>query len=258
MKDKKIYIVLIIILVVFFLIMFCTLGIKNIRQSNYDATLVVGENTIWNYQNQKWLNITNSAFIQDLNWEKFHVFLDNEEVGSYSLWHDDKWYAFDDSNNAVVLNGNMLAYRSNVKIDVVDFKEEDVDVDQYILQVLEEHNLSSSSKFTTKYKIHFDFDSDGEEEDFYLISNVFPMDFNPDVIFSIVFMVKDQKITYLYEDISENQSFNGCKPYFYSILDINKDKIYEFILSCAKYSVGDQIDMLYQYHDREFKIVISN
>ena len=74
-------------------------------------------------------------------------------------------------------------------------------------------------------------------------------------------MVKNNKVYYLYNDISNNrESLNGCKPYLNAVLDTNNDKTYEIILSCARYSVSESIDMLYKF-DKEkdaFKIVISN
>ena len=258
MRKKSTYVVLLIILLVFFVVMFLTFGIKNIREGKYGVTLIVGDNTIWSYNNRKWNNITSSASVQKLNWEKYKVFENNEEKGEYSLWHDDKWYAFDDEKNAINIDGNLLAYRANFNMKVYPFKEEKIDSMDYVAYVLEENNISTSSKFTTSYKVHFDFDNDGVNEDFYLVSNAFPMDFDPETIFSLVFMVKDNQIYYIYNDVSENRSFNGCKPFFTSFLDVNNDNTYEFVLSCGRYSIEEQVDMLYQFEDGAFKIIISS
>ena len=38
-------------------------------------------------------------------------------------------------------------------------------------------------------------------------------------------MIKDNSIYYIYKDISENRSYNGCKPYFNSFIDTNNDGI---------------------------------
>ena len=67
-------------------------------------------------------------------------------------------------------------------------------------------------------------------------------------------LINDEKNT----DISKNEVFNGCKPYFYSFLDIDMDRKSEFILSCSDYSVSKRVDMLYQFSDDNFKIAISN
>ena len=152
----------------------------------------------------------------------------------------------------------MLAYKSNYKIDVLDFSYENIKADSYVNQVLSDNNISLSSSFTSLNKTSVDFDNDGYVEDFYLVSNAFPLDFDPEYIFSIAFMVKDKKIYYLYNDISKNTSFNGCKPYYNSFMDVNNDGVYEIILSCGKYSASEQVDMLYNYTDKGFKIIISN
>ena len=73
------------------------------------------------------------------------------------------------------------------------------------------------------------------------------------------YMVKDDKIYSIYQDVAANSGFNGCKPYFQSFLDIDQDEKYEFILSCGYYSNARRSDMLYRLTDDEgFKIIISN
>ncbi len=260
MINKKTYIILIIFLGIFFLLMFLIFGIDNIKQNNYDTTIIVGEDTIWNYSKKNWVNLTTKKSIDKLNWKEFNIQLDNKDFGKYLLWHDDKWYAFDKKKNAVSIDGNLLAYRANFKINFLNFSQEEIKDRKYVDYVLEENKLSLSSKFTSAYKMLIDFDSDEVFEEFYIISNVFAMDFNPEKLFSIVFMVKNNKVYYLYNDIQKNNSLNGCKPYINSVLDTNNDETYEIILSCARYSVSESIDMLYQF-DKEkdaFKIVISN
>ena len=101
MRKTKTYIKLFIILLVFFIVMFLIFGINNIKQSNYQTTLLIGNNTIWNYNKNKWINISTRDSIEKLNWKEYNIYLDNKEFGKYFLWHDDKWYAFDKNNNAV-------------------------------------------------------------------------------------------------------------------------------------------------------------
>lgn len=258
MSNKKTYIVLITIIFVFFIIMFALFGVDSLRRERYQTTLIVGDNTVWTYKKKHWLNLTNSSSLQDLYWDKYKVYLDNEEFGDYLLWHSDKWYVFDNKKNAVNINGNLLAYKSNHKISVYKFTEEKITDYSVVKQVLESNDLDVDSKFTSSYKVSFDYDNDDEIEDFYVISNAFALDFNPEYTFSIVFMVDGDNIYSIYTDISKNTSFDGCKPYFTSFLDVDNDKKYEFILSCSKYSVSETIDMLYQFRDKEFKIVISS
>lgn len=258
MRDKKVYIGLIVIFIIFFIVMFLCFGVENINQEKYASTIIVGDSTAWRYEKKRWLNYRNKSSLQQLSWKQYSVYDNNEAIGNYSLWYDDKWYVFDDDKNAVQVDGNLLAVSSNFDMKITGFKEEEVDDYSYIQHVLNENNLSTSSKFTSISKVLFDLDGDSVEEEFYLISNAFPIDFNPDYIFSIVFMVKNNIVYYIYNDISENRSFNGCKPYFNSFLDTNNDGIYEFILSCGRYSNQETVNMLYEFKEDDFKILISN
>lgn len=258
MKKNKRYIVLIAILIIYIIIMIWWLGADNVKKSNNSTTILVGDNTVWNYSDKQWLNITNKTTIKDMDWKKFTVYLDNEKKGNYYLWHDDKWYLFDEDKNAINATGQLIAFRSNYDIKIKNFTTASITDDTYINKVLLEKDLSISSKFTTKSMTLFDIDNDGIEEEFYVISNVFALDFTPDIIFSIVFMVKDSKIYYIYNDISQNIGNNGCKPYLNSFIDVNEDNNYEVIVSCGRYSISEPVDMLYEFNKEEFKILISN
>ena len=260
MRMKKIYIILLIILFVFFLVMFCLFGLDNIRQREYSSVIIVGNDTVWTYKNKSWLNVNNPTSLHNYSWKDYTVYVNNEKKGVYKLWHDDKWYVFDDDNNAVQIDGDLLAYDANYKLKVKNFSVGSVSDLTYVNTVLEEKGFSLSSNFTVLNKIDFDYDEDGQEEEFYVMSNVFPIDFIPDYLFSIVFMVKNGEIYYIYDDVSKNTGYNGCKPYFTSFLDTNNDGKYEFILSCGRYSNAHKNNMLYQFNDEldSFKILISN
>ena len=258
MVKKKVYIILIAILVVFLVVMFAVFGTKNIKEEKVAEVLIVGDETVWKLSEKKWHNITYKSSLQDLSWKKYKVFENSQEVGNYYLWYSDKWYAFDDQKNAVKIDGEMFAYSANFDLKVNNFTTEEVDNYEFVNYVLESNGISTSSKFTSIYKIELDIDNDFNDETFYLISNAFPLDFEPEKSFSIAFMVKNDNIYYIYKDVTANKGFNGCKPYYNTFLDVDDDNVTELILSCSKYSVADRVDMLYKYEDDGFKIIISN
>ena len=260
MVSKKVYVVLLIIIAVFFAFMFLTFGVDNVKQNNYTSTIIVGNSTVWDYSNKNWVNVRATTSIEKLNWNKFLVYSNNEKVGEYSLWHDDKWYVFDDDRNSVKFDGDLLAISSNFDVKVLPFQLEQLNNNdmKYVYSVLQKNGLSVDNKFTSLGKVRVDFDNDGVVENFYVMSNVFATDFIPKMIFSIVFMIKDDSIYYIYNDISQNRSYNGCKPYFNSFIDVNNDNKYEFILSCGKFGSNNQVDMLYEFEENAFKIAISN
>lgn len=261
MRSKKSYVILLVILVIFAIAMYFLVAKKNIKEDSDVTTIIVGNTSIWNYENKRWTNITRLTSIEKINWREFDVYEDGDYLGKYSAWSDgSKWYYFDENKDSINVEGNVLAYRSNFKINIDKFSESQIDStdSKYINHVLEENDLSISSKFTSNYKVEIDYDNDGNEETFYVLTNAFPMDFDPEEIFSIVFMAKDNKVYYLYKDIDTNKNMNGCKPYFNYFFDLNEDKVDEIVLSCGKYSEKGTVDMLYKFVDDEFKIQISN
>lgn len=258
MRGKSTYIILIIILLVFLVVMFLIYGVDSIRKTGYQTTIVVGDNTTWKYKDKRWSQVTKYDDFQELNWQKFTVFEDSRDLGDYFYWHDDKWYLFDSKRNAFEPEGNIVAYNSNYDINVDSYTVEEADTDQYIEKVLLDNELDKNSEFTKAEKVRLDFDSDGEIETFYIISNVFPLEFKPERIFSFVFMVKNNQIYYLYNESQVYRAYSGCSPEFLGFLDTNEDDTDEIILGCHRYSNLGRIDMLYTFTDNNFKIVISN
>ncbi len=254
-RYKVITIILVVYLVVFFLIY----GLSNIKNGQRKLTLLVGDNTVWDYSNKSWLNITREETLDSLNWQEYKVFLDNKYFGEYSMWYDDnKWYAFNSNKTAVKMEGELIAYKANYDLKIKEFETKENNNNTYVHQVLKDNNLSTSSQMTVNNIVNFDIDADGVEEQFYVISNAFASDFYPDTIFSIVFMVKEQKIYSMYTNIEKANYGNGCKPYIRTFLDINDDDKHELILTCAKYSVQEPEDMLFQLNKEKFDLLISN
>lgn len=257
MKGKSIYFILIAFLLLFALIMFLIFGIDTKKGDN-QTIIAVGDNTTWIYQNKKWYKVSKPESYQKLDWKVFKVFEDGKNIGDYYLWHDDKWYVFDKNKSAVEVTGEFFAYRSNDDLNLIDFSKENISTNTYIEEVLKENYLATESKFTKSYKTTIDVDNDGIGEDFYVISNAFPMDFNPKMSFSIVFMVKDGKIYNLYKNVGEYNAYNGCSPEIIASFDADRDNTNEVLVSCYQYSVSGRIDMLYKFAKDEFKIIASN
>lgn len=258
--GKKVYIILFVLLIIFFIIMFSLFGVEEVTQQSYSSTIILGDNnTVWRYDNKNWTYLSSPSSLQDLSWSKYNVFDNNKYIGKYLLWNDDdRWYAFDDDKNAIQIDGSLLGISSNYDLKVGMFQETKISDKSSINYVLKDNDLSLSSEFTSLYKIDFDIDGDSLEEEFYIMSNVFPMEFNPSKLFSIAFMVKDNQVYYIYNNIVPNKSFNGCKPFYNSFIDTNNDGVFEVILSCGKYSNLGQLDMMYEFKDNNFKMLISN
>ena len=78
MRSKKSYIILLVILISFALLMYFFIARKNLKEEKILTTLIVGNTSIWNYQNKKWINVKRKSTIEKLNWNTFKVYEDNK------------------------------------------------------------------------------------------------------------------------------------------------------------------------------------
>lgn len=257
MRDKKTYIILILMLVVFLLVMFLMFGIDELKRSRNQTTLIV-DNTTWVYKNKRWRYVSNSDNFESLNWKAYQIFDGGKSIGNYYLWHDDKWYVFDKNKNAIQLENELFAYNSDYNVDIKNITKESIIDRTYVDKVLSDNDLDINSKFTSSYKISSDIDNDGIKEEFYVLTNAFPLDFTPKDTFSIVFMVKDNEIYNLYTNVKGYTAYDGCSPDIKAILDLDEDDTSEIVLTCYRYDNLGRIDMLYRFNEKEFKILISN
>ncbi len=141
---------------------------------------------------------------------------------------------------------------------IKNFTQEKISDYTKVNEILSKNNISTNQELTSNTQISVDIDNDGIEEKIYVVGNVFPKESDPEYIFSVVFMEKNDIIYPIYKSIAKNKSFNGCKPYINSIIDVNDDNKYEIVLSCSAYSIEGTIDMLYKFSNDKFKIIVSN
>ena len=256
---KKRYIIPIAIIAIYFIVFFFALGGTNkLKKDRQVATLLVGDNTVFTLKKQSWETVTDADALAKLDWTKFRVYVSNEDYGENYVWHDDKWYIFNDKREAKNYIGRFVAYQANYDMPIKKFTTKENTNLGVVQEVLQANSLDPNSEFTVNEVISVDYDNDGITENFYLISNAFPFDFIPNKTFTIVFMEKNKAITYLYSSIQETGDFTGCKPYISGIIDTNSDNVYEIIFSCGRYSAEEELNILYEYKNGIFKIDASN
>ena len=258
-KGKVKYIVIIVILVIYCVLMYLAFGVDETKRRETAATLLIGDSAIWNYSGGSFTNITSQSTISSFDWQEFTVYVDNQLLGNYSVWYDDRWYLFDEGQNAVDYQGNLFAYKADFDMNILPFTVQEISDYRYVEQVLSEYGITTPG-YTVDNYYAIDLDQDGVDEEFYAVSNCF-MDIDigfPDEYFSFLFMVDDGVITMLYEETGQNQAVNGTQPIIYSVLDIDNDSNYEMIVMGYKYSVQLPYVMLYKYEDGTLKLEFSN
>ena len=168
---QKKYIIIACILSLYVLVMILIFGVK--KETITDNTyLVVGNNTRWQYKDKKWSNLE----IQDEEFDerKFEVYKDQIYKGSYYLQnYSDTWYFFDENGKPHDLYGELFAYSSPEKINVVSFNIERPTIDE-INNILKKYNImvNDISELTHYQKVSYNLDSDEELETIYSISNL--------------------------------------------------------------------------------------
>jgi len=225
---QKKYIIIASILVVYVAIMVLIFG--NGKDAITDNTyLVIGNNTRWHYIDGKWndLEIQADAF----NDIEFEVYKNQIYKGKFYLQnYDDTWYFFDKNNKSYDLYGQLFAYSSDEKIDVIEFKTTELDLTQ-VNELLKKYDLKASnfSELSVYKKISYNLDNDEDIENIYVISNV-SADNARGKDFSIILYEDNSKTTEIIKKIN-------TVDYIYevsNIIDTNSDLKYEIIVEHKK------------------------
>lgn len=260
MNKKTRYIVLLVVLLVYFLALFLVFGKDNLKREKEETVIIIGNNTIWKKEKQRWSSINYLSDKKALGWQLYTTYVDNKKIGKYYLWNDNtEWFLFDKKKNAYNYQGDLLAYRSNYKIPIKSFTTEETTDYTYLQKLLSDNKLSNTGNPTINTVTKIDIDSDGIEEKFYVFSNVFSDEETlPQNSYSFVFMEKEDKIYMMYSFTGAFVGTSGCQPFIHYIMDTDEDNNYEIVLTCSQYDELPPINTLYRFKKDKFIKIISN
>ena len=139
MTKKKRYIVILAVLAIYVVVMLLVLGKDLLIKDKDEATIIIGDTSIWIYKEEGWTNITNPKTIETLSWQEYDVYLDNKISGRNYLWNEDKWYIFDQNKKAIPREGSLLAINSNYDIKVKDFTTKGIRNYYHVEKILEQN-----------------------------------------------------------------------------------------------------------------------
>lgn len=256
MKEKKKYIIVFVILAIYILIIFLTNG-KNIIRENFDSVyMMISPSTQWKFEKGNWTIATN---IVDYSLKSFHTYVDNKPFGNYNVTYNNKFYLFDDKRNSIKYDGNLIAIRGSIPIDIINFKDEKIEPSiEVVSNALKEKNINASIENIRVRKIEIDLDNDRQTENIYITSNVFYAKENEDS-FALVFIVENNQIVYIYEEIEKYiKTLEMCTPYIQNIIDIDKDKKYEIVMGCEYFSNNGVCHNLYDNKTNRYKNLLKN
>lgn len=258
-KNNKIIIVIIIAVVIYFLVLFFFLGgAKKVAREKNELVLIVDQSTIWTLAKNHWTNVTLDETINELNWLKYKVYVEDEKIGNYYMWYDgNEWYLFDKDRNSINYEGELFAYNSNYDIKYTKFDDKYIEDFSYVEKVLDSKKIPfDQSKLVISSQIDIDVDNDGKKESFYAISNS-TLGTNTTDNYSIVFMVKNGKIYNMFSDIRDKNQ-TTCLPYIYKFIDVDQDDKLELIVGCDVLRANGNKKFLYSFDNDKYEILISN
>jgi hypothetical protein len=264
-KNKKIIIIMLVVLAVYALIMFLVVGgTKKFNKTNNQITIIMGDNATFTYNGSFWTYVEFETTYDKLNWLKYDVYENNELLGNYSMWHNDKWYIFDgdeEHRKPVTVTEDFIALRADTSIKLTPFESKKIVDYSYVNAVLDSYGIEASY-LTVDEVVSIDIDNDSKDENIYFISNSLPLDNPENFNFTIVFMEKQGEIYRIFTDIQEMENSDGCKPFMRAVLDYDLDGEQEIIFACGGLSARQQKDYIYKFKHvnsvDEFKLVVSN
>lgn len=233
--NKKSYILLIIMILVFVSLIFVL--------NNKKAYIILADKNIYTYSGGKLKNVESDI-------KNNNIVVSSDILENYKFNYKNKKLSFYKGKRHVNIDDFKYAYTSSLKIDELSIHESEISPDEYetIKKVLNNHNIDGYSNLYTSDKIKID------DKTIYLISNLFE-EFTYDKVFSFVYYINDKgDIIYLDEQVTDSvNSYDLCVPRFNSVIKIN-DKA-NLIIDCEYFSNLGVKSKMYEITKNEFKLL---
>ncbi|MBR4619289.1 MAG: hypothetical protein IKO49_08295 [Bacilli bacterium] len=262
--DEKvgIYIILVMILIVLTVFLLYVFGI--LGKEKPSANIIVDNSIMFKYSKKKWEEVDSENY-SDYNWNKYIVYEQGKKKGKYSVFNNDsKFYVFLESSSSrtpINVVGDSIYIGGKINTQFFPFEREDVSSSdlKYIRKVLDSYNISRSdqNKYTYRYKIIYDFDGDNENEEMFIVSNLFSEDEDVNNSFSVIFVRDNNNTKTIYKNVyGKNHNLTGCYAYLFGIIKVDKTKNYQLITKCSHYSVMPSEYGLYQYDNNNYSLLL--
>ncbi|MBR1416305.1 MAG: hypothetical protein IJ572_00615 [Bacilli bacterium] len=182
MKKYKGLIIFVLLLGVYGLVMYFIFNEKNTvadskqkenktvenKTSQNDYYLVIGNSSFLKYQNNSFVN-TSLNSIENVN--LFKVFIDNKYFGNYKLKYGGDWNLFNDKEEYVNYEGNLLAASSNLEFTVKNFSIREIN-DEDKIYLINNYNLNTFNYLTSNQVVDIDLDSNGQIDEIICLSSM--------------------------------------------------------------------------------------
>lgn len=252
MNNKKVYITLIVIIIIYLGIV---LGLYKLGIfDNKNSYIIFNDKTILSIEKNKYTYMNDNDII---NKKKFAVYDYNEYLGEYNVKIDDNTYkVYDDNYNLVKFKTSFIAiYSPKNKVKMNTNKKESLSQEDFdiLKKVLSENNIENYTYLLTAEKRQVKID----ENKYIYVYNVSNSSIinNDNKYFSIIFTVDNNQYNVLKINVVDKEEYNNSKIYsIEAIIDMNNDEKDEIVINTFISSQNGTTEKeIYTYSDNKYQ-----
>ena len=253
-KNKFLWVLPVLIIIYIGIIIY----LNNQAQAGY--ILISNINALYCKNNSSCEKVTNNEVLKR-NKEKFEVFQDQENIGSFTVDYINKWNFFNSEGNWQLIEDDFLAATPELSLKLPEYQTRVMNSDELALvnRLLQEKKINSYSTLSQNEVLEYDFNKDKKNDKILIASNITD-ESEDEKLFTIVISVIKGKEEILDFAIN-NQYENYSAPAFNikSIINLFNNKEDYLMLTKGYFSeAGEPETYLYQIDGKKFKNIISN
>jgi len=250
-KNKKILIFLIAILILFYLLID---NIDTIFNKKYSNMFFIGDFTKIEVKKDIISVYNDNSLIKN---QKVNFYFKDREVAGYitsevsgSNGGEYVYVAHDNDGNLLSFENSLFGYTKNLKPEFLKVENTQIKEMDEVINFMKSNNIALTSDMEIERIIvsSFDFDKDGKNEFIYSVNIIK----NENKYDSFVFMKKDDEYILIAREESDYVDVNFVRIKLFNIVDFNNDGDYEFVISRMMSEYGPNYYELYNFDGNKF------
>ncbi len=214
--------------------------------------LVVNDTDLWQYSNNSWQEINNF----NIENQNFSIYINKEYLGFYELRYINNWSIFDSDNNYIDYDGNILAFTSNLKINVK----------KYAISKINENDLNKINsllksdikmeELSTNELVEIDLNNDGINDRLVNVSNVDSE--NSSIYFSLIYAIINGEEKIIHQKIIKEEDIMNNPIYNIEYIFTFNNEVDNIIIRERYYSFSGETNcLMYEYENNNYHKVID-
>lgn len=263
-RQKKTLIIITSIILVYVIFLVIFLPKKDSSLKDEQIRFILSPRTALTYYDGSWSRFSPSSTDEET---MYSVYDNNKYVGEYHVMYNKYITGFNIFAGTTQKQTNIykyekdhdiLAINSELDIGVQSFKSETVQDYDVIRTVLNSEKIQADMNALYKKKVVFDYDSDGTDEEIYLISNAFNGEMEDSNAFSFIVIKKGKNLIKVYESIEDSDKiYTICRPTIQHIVDLEGDGKNTLFFGCTYFSEQGTCHMIYGPKKGKYQMLLG-